>query len=129
MLFAEEPADPEATCQWGALTLKKGESLSLSKASSGSGPCQRCRCDLPPHVTCETNGQPCQDKDAPVAVAPAEVEQPGEAVISAAPPVTTNSQEPKSRPARAYTCAVSACPYRPLPTSISKRYRCCSVNI
>ncbi|KAE8749699.1 hypothetical protein FOCC_FOCC003686 [Frankliniella occidentalis] len=92
--------DPEApTCKWGPLTLKQGESL-VPTPKSGPGPCQRCRCEVPPHVTCATDdGQTCAPDNVPDVAAP-------EPVPDTTVDATTAAA---ARSARSITCANVRC--------------------
>lgn len=97
---SKNPVDPEApTCKWGPLTLKQGESL-VPTPKSGPGPCQRCRCEVPPHVTCATDdGQTCAPDNVPDVAAP-------EPVPDTTVDATTAAA---ARSARSITCANVRC--------------------
>lgn len=97
----ESPSAPAATCKWGSLTLKPGESVAAAKREAS---CKRCRCDVPPHVTCETNGQPC-DGAAPALPVAAPEAAPEAAVVA----VAADAKASRRRRSPGITCANVRC--------------------
>ncbi|XP_034245830.1 kielin/chordin-like protein [Thrips palmi] len=90
------PAEADAaSCKWGSLTLRRGDGLSAPKSG---GACETCRCDVPPHVTCNRGGEPC---------AAPEVAAPEAAAASEGVPV--DAATGSTRTARSYTCANVRC--------------------